>query len=693
MKHETKLTVLIAVILAVGITWSAGNCFLTAFELSFSHQTVLFLICGLTALGSAVLFSFRRGGIGVLGLLALAAGYVHRDGTALKQVYQLLHHLTAIYDRPYGWGVFPLPEGLPPETVFDYPLGIWMVLACLSVTYSICRRKSAAPPLLTVILPLCSCIVVTDTVPAESWLIVLLAGLILLVLTAPVRQEDAFQGLWLTAIAAPAVVLALVSLFLLVPQQSYVNRSEVLRENILLAVRNVPQFLDTGMSQLSSKIQPRPPKQVDLAALGTRIPFTYPVMTVTSETGGTVYLRGRSYDIYDGLSWSASEHREEHFSVLGGSAHRITVSTEDRKDFRFLPYYPSEPTALTGGIAPNPGHAREYTLTQTVLPENWRETAYQTDTGSELYAEYLALPDHTRQDAASLLEHLYPANVSNTAKADIIAALVTDSARYDLNVPKMPDTEDDFALWFLREGDRGYCVHFASAAAVLLRSAGVPARYVTGYMVDAPAGEVVTVTEEHAHAWAEYYEPNLGVWIPLEATPAVTSVQDIPPSQPMPTAPVPSGEPEPTLPQPSLEFTAPTEVPRPDLPVAIPERPAEEPAPMVLPAWILLLPLSVLILWGQRILRLRLRRRRQQTGHPNAQALHRWRETVRLSRLLREDPPEELMQLAQKAKFSQYRLTPEELAEFDDFHCRALGRLQEKPWYLRLVHQYIYSVY
>ena len=173
----------------------------------------------------------------------------------------------------------------------------------------------------------------------------------------------------------------------------------------------------------------------------------------------------------------------------------------------------------------------------------------------------------------------------------------------------------------------------------------------------------------------------------------MTSVQDIPPSQPMPTAPVPSGEPEPTLPQPSLAFTAPTEVPKPDLPVAIPELSIPEANPVILPLWILLIPPAVLILWGQRILRLKIRRRRQQTGHPNAQAMHRWRETLRLSRLLREDPPEELMQLAQKAKFSQYRLTPEELAEFEDFHCSALGRLRKKSWYVRLVHQYIYAIY
>ena len=51
------------------------------------------------------------------------------------------------------------------------------------------------------------------------------------------------------------------------------------------------------------------------------------------------------------------------------------------------------------------------------------------------------------------------------------------------------------------------------------------------------------------------------------------------------------------------------------------------------------------------------------------------------------------MQLAQKAKFSQYRLTAEELAQFDDFHRSALVRLREKPWYIRAIHQYIYSVY
>ena len=44
-------------------------------------------------------------------------------------------------------------------------------------------------------------------------------------------------------------------------------------------------------------------------------------------------------------------------------------------------------------------------------------------------------------------------------------------------------------------------------------------------------------------------------------------------------------------------------------------------------------------------------------------------------------------------KFSQYQLTQEELSRFDSFQRTCLRRLRKKPWYLRLVHQFIYAVY
>ena len=95
----------------------------------------------------------------------------------------------------------------------------------------------------------------------------------------------------------------------------------------------------------------------------------------------------------------------------------------------------------------------------------------------------------------------------------------------------------------------------------------------------------------------------------------------------------------------------------------------------------------------QRWLRLKLRQRRQHRGTPNQQALQRWREAERLARILKECPTEELMFLAQKAKFSQYMLTDEELEYFDSFIGTCLRRMRKKPRYLQLIYRFIYAAY
>ena len=74
----------------------------------------------------------------------------------------------------------------------------------------------------------------------------------------------------------------------------------------------------------------------------------------------------------------------------------------------------------------------------------------------------------------------------------------------------MPPEAEDFAVWFLEEGETGYCVHFATAATVLLRAAGVPARYVTGYMAPVEASTPTTVSADQAHAWRNIMNPGWG---------------------------------------------------------------------------------------------------------------------------------------------------------------------------------------
>lgn len=88
--------------------------------------------------------------------------------------------------------------------------------------------------------------------------------------------------------------------------------------------------------------------------------------------------------------------------------------------------------------------------------------------------------------------------------------------RYTTDVAN-PDNEP--LLQFLFHTHAGYCQHFAGAAALLLRVAGVPTRVVVGFAT----GEQVSphtwaVRDEDAHAWIQVYFPGYG-WVPFNPTP------------------------------------------------------------------------------------------------------------------------------------------------------------------------------
>lgn len=704
MKHEKLLIALSGAVLAFAAALGTVGCLVTAFDLPLADPGHLIPVWVGFALISAGACSFRHGGIVLLCLLALLSGYLWQDGTAAEQTVQLLCRISAIYDRAYGWGMLELSGELWNDAVADLPMAILGAAIAILVCRCVCRRSRVWPGVLSCVIPLLSCIVVTDTVPGEGYLLLIMAVLALLILSASVRQENALQGLRLTAYAALPVVLALIVLFLAVPQEGYVNHSKALQEQLLKDLEALPQKVEAGVVRLAADIRGGEPQQVDLESVGPRIPFTYPVMEVTAGESGTLYLRGQDYDSYDGLGWSATSNRTESFSLEGRVRDAVTIRTRSAIGTKYLPYYPGEAFSLLGGSAENPGKLQEYTIARSSLPDDWRLTAYTSqdaDHSEETpeLSRYLALPDETRNQARALIGELLP-NGSNTEKADIIAAFVTNSARYDLDTPRMPEGEADFALWFLEEGETGYCIHFATAATVLLRAADVPARYVTGYMAEVTGGDAVTITEENAHAWAEYYEPRLHCWIPLEATPAAQALPESPQTRPTEpeTAPAPQtteSVPPTTVSEATTETTEiATEETLAATPTVsdtpLPPEPEEKETPWFA---LLLIPLLALFAVTQRTLRLEFRRSRQRTGSPNAQALARWQEAVLLSRLLKDSPTEELMVLVQKAKFSQHQLTAEELQRFDSYIRSCHRRLKEKNLLWQVVYRYVYAVY
>jgi protein-glutamine gamma-glutamyltransferase len=93
---------------------------------------------------------------------------------------------------------------------------------------------------------------------------------------------------------------------------------------------------------------------------------------------------------------------------------------------------------------------------------------------------------------------------------------------------------------FLLRTHAGYCQHFAGAAALLLRLAGVPARVVTGFATGQRVGaDRYDVRDLDAHEWIEAYFPGYG-WVPFNPTPAAAPAHvaggvDSPPTAPRST--------------------------------------------------------------------------------------------------------------------------------------------------------------
>jgi len=120
------------------------------------------------------------------------------------------------------------------------------------------------------------------------------------------------------------------------------------------------------------------------------------------------------------------------------------------------------------------------------------------------------------------LSHDHGTLVSPRERVERTTAWLRENMRYTLETPKY--RRDDLLAEMLFEHRAGYCEHFATALAILLRIEGVPTRYVTGFKIDEGdrEGEHYVVRDDNAHAWVEAWVPEAG-WIEADATPIVES--------------------------------------------------------------------------------------------------------------------------------------------------------------------------
>ena len=697
MKPEKWISCLVGIVLAFLLSFGGMGCLASGFAMDVNMGS-LALGCGVAALFGGC-YLLKRGDAILACLGALVLGWLWRRGTLVSSFETLIFVISRRYDMGYSCGVAGALSGTVTAALL-----IFGAVTALVTVRTVCRRDTAFPVITLAMIPLLLCMVLTDTVPEGGYLALLLIGMLLVLLTGSLRRMDPGQANMLAGIAVLPLVLMLGILFWTTPRDGYVNRSEDLRDTLILWASSVPELWEdlTGDGEVVAE-QDDMLQSVDLSNQGPRKQFTYAVMDVYTETGGILYLRERDYDTYSGTGWASAKGRSESFgrsdSVNWEPAGVVIITTRRVRNVLFTPYYSGESLTLYGGSQPNPEETDNYVVDRYVLPENWQlqvngrqnaqlQLPIATVPAADLQ-RYAKLPATTRKWAENLLATILTDEQTDTEKAQTIAAYVRNSAVYDLETPKMDDDKEDFVRWFLEESDRGYCVHFASAAAVLLRAAGVEARYVTGYMVQTQADDTVTVTADRAHAWVEYYESALDTWIVLEATPAVAGdvgdpAQTTETTQPDPSgteeAPQPETDPVETETQPGTDETVPGE----ELP--------EDGAMGKKFSWLWWLLLPVTAVPAQYGVRRELRRRRLRRGKPNRRCLLLWQEVVLRCRLLKQHPPRELENLAQKAKFSQHTLTAQELLLFESWLRDAGRRIAGKPWYLRLLWKCIYAI-
>lgn len=134
---------------------------------------------------------------------------------------------------------------------------------------------------------------------------------------------------------------------------------------------------------------------------------------------------------------------------------------------------------------------------------------------------YLGVSQDIKNQLLNLLNRSgYHEEMTIYEKVTLVKNLLASQCVYTLHPGSCPSDQDP-VLYFLLENKKGYCMHFASSAALLLRTINIPARYTTGFVLDESdfkGGNVAAVTQAKAHAWVEVYVKGVG-WVMIEATP------------------------------------------------------------------------------------------------------------------------------------------------------------------------------
>lgn len=163
-----------------------------------------------------------------------------------------------------------------------------------------------------------------------------------------------------------------------------------------------------------------------------------------------------------------------------------------------------------------------YEMQQDVQNNIFLEREYR----NFVYSTYIYLPTDIFEPISTLAKSVTENEATPYEKTIAVQQYLSQNYTYNLNPPQN-DSNEDFVKYFLFESKEGYCTYYATAMVLMLRTLGIPARYVEGYLVQGEGEKVKdqikrTVLDSNAHAWPEVYFDGVG-WLPFEPTVVYTS--------------------------------------------------------------------------------------------------------------------------------------------------------------------------
>ncbi|WP_432245818.1 transglutaminaseTgpA domain-containing protein [Arthrobacter sp. G.S.26] len=280
-------------------------------------------------------------------------------------------------------------------------------------------------------------------------------------------------------------------------------------------------------------------------------------ITYATNATSPLYLRTVTVENFDGDSWGPDDRNESRIRLAGpiDPGYQVLADAQQRQvtaidtgslssNYLPAPYAPETVRGLNGQWTWDPAtlsikgtdttsRRQDYIVTSSAPALTPALLARSTGPAQDISDTFTRVPGNVPASVRSTAETVAGAAGTQYQKAMAIQKYLRSADfTYSLQSPVQGGYDGNglSVLADFLEQKSGYCVHYASAMAVMARLQGIPSRIAVGYAPGRLTGETVPVAGQgplseyevdgrDAHAWPELYFQGLG-WVPFEPTPS-----------------------------------------------------------------------------------------------------------------------------------------------------------------------------